>query len=120
MELLVLLLLAVPALAQPADCASVPVGPPMDLDLYVGLTGRTNVPVPGPIAGGLGLTRLPAFGSRCPAPPPPSGDVLRGAPAPRDLLRGNGAGDILDGAPAGEVVVGPGRPVPSVPDAAPP
>ena len=98
MALLILLLLAAPALAQPADCKAVPVGPPMHVDLYVGLNGRAKTPVP--VTGGLGLTNLPSRGTRCPAPPPPTGDVLRGTPEPHDLLRGGAKGDILSGAPS--------------------
>lgn len=108
-----MLLLAAPALAQPADCPSVPVGPPMDVEIYVGLTGPTQAPFP--ITGGFGLTHLPSRGTICPAPPPPSGDVLRGTPDPQDLLRGNGPADILSGRRTLEVLVGPAYPVPPRP-----
>jgi hypothetical protein len=100
MVLLLTLLLAAPAFAQPADCRAVPVGPPMNVDIYVGLPNRTTAPVPRPIVGGIGLTQLPSRGTRCPAPPPPRGDVLRGTTEPRDLLRGDAKGDILSGAPS--------------------
>lgn len=125
MVVLLLLLLAAHslahlALAQPADCPPVPVGPPVDVQIYVDLAGRTKLPVPGPVIGGLGLMQIPAYGSVCPPPPPPSGDVLRGSPAPHDLLTGDNPVDVLRGAPAREVVVGPARPVPSWPQPTPP
>ncbi len=116
MALLIMLLLAAPALAQPADCPAIPVGPPMNVEIYAGLAGRTKAPVVGPVVGALGLTGLPAFGTLCVGPPPPAGDVLRGTPAPHDLLRGDATGDVLRGKPAAEVVVGTPRPVPSRPD----
>jgi len=108
MALLVMLLLAAPALAQPADCASVPVGPPMALELYVGPTGQANVP--GHVIGGLVPMEMPAFGTLCRAPPPLTRDVLHGPPAPegvlhgppapRGVLRGDGLADALRGWPA--------------------
>lgn len=113
MVLLFMLLLTAPALAQPADCPSVPVGPPMDVEIYVGLTGPAKPAAP--ITGGLGLTRLPSRGTICPAPPPPAGDVLRGTPDPQDLLRGNGPADLLSGRRTPEVLVGPAYPVPPPP-----
>lgn len=117
MALLLMLLLAATAQAQPADCAAVPVGPPVDLELYVDVTGRAKAPVPGRITAGLGLTRVPALGSRCVGPPPPSGDVLLGTDEPQDLLRGTAPTDVLAGSRAddnrrGEVVIGPAEPVP--------
>ena len=103
MALLVMLLLALPVLAQPADCSAVPVGPPMDIDIYVDLTGKvkdpTAVPAPGRIAGGVGLKGIPAFGTLCQAPPPPAQDVLHGAAVPGGLLGGNGLTDLLTGRP---------------------
>ena len=108
MASLLILLLVAPALAQPADCPAVPVGPPMDVEIRVGVNKNTTAPA----TAKLGLTHLPAYGSLCEAAPPPTGDVLRGTPEPHDLLRGNATGDILSGAPAGEVVIGPARPVP--------
>jgi hypothetical protein len=116
MALLITLLLALPAFAQPADCPAIPVGPPIDLDIFVGLNGPTKAP----IAGALRLPQVPANGTICPPPPPPTGDVLRGAPAPHDLLRGDGTSDILRGLPENDVTVGPARPVPSRPDPARP
>lgn len=110
--LLLLLLPAATAQAQPADCAAVPVGPPIDIELYVDATGRSNATAPGRITAGLGLTRLPAFGSRCAAPPPRGGDVLRGPDPAADLLRPDESMDLLAGpGRAGEVVIGPARPV---------
>ncbi len=88
----------------------------MDVDIFVDLTGRTKAPGAGPVVGALGLKGLPAFGTLCAAPPPPTGDALHGPPAPHGLLRGDAAGDVLRGPPAGEVVVGPARPAPARPD----
>ena len=107
MALLVMLLLAVPALAQPADCASVPVGPPIAMELYVGPPRRANVP--GRVIGGVVPMEVPAFGTLCRAPPPLTRDVLRGPPAPegvlhgppapRGVLRGDGLAEVLRGWP---------------------
>ena len=115
--LTVMLLLAAPALAQPADCQAVPVGPPMAIGVVVGQAGgaRPGQPNQGgaaPMAVGVGLMPVPSYGTLCasPAPPPPAGDVLHGPPAPHGLLRGNGPADVLHNRPAGEVVVGPALP----------
>jgi hypothetical protein len=89
----------------------------MDVEIYVDLSGRVKVPVPGPVIAGLGLTGLPANGTRCLAPPPEAGDILRGPPAPGGLLRGDGPADILGDRRVPEVVVGPARAVSSRPDA---
>lgn len=103
MALLVMLLLAFPVLAQPADCSAVPVGPPMDLDIYVDLTGKAKdpplVPGPGRIVGGVGLRGVPAFGTLCQSPPPPIRDVLHGSGAAGGLLGGDGPDDVLTGRP---------------------
>ena len=99
MALLVMLLLAVPALAQPVDCAAVPVGPAMDVVGGVAPAGRAGVPGQARIAGWLTLTGLPTLGTLCQAPPPPAVDVLHGPPAPHGLLRGAGAADVLHGGP---------------------
>jgi len=48
MVLLVMLLLTVPALAQPADCPAQPVGPPMDVVVGVNPPVRTAPPEPAP------------------------------------------------------------------------
>jgi hypothetical protein len=99
MVLLVMLLLAMPALAQPADCPAVPVGPPMDVEVRVDLGARTNIPAPNRATAKLVLQGLPSLGTLCQAPPPPSTDVLHGPPAPRGLLRGDGPADALHGGP---------------------
>lgn len=78
---LVMLLVAAPALAQPADCPAVPVGPPMALDVYVG-TGHPHAFV------GVGLANVPSQGTLCDAATPPPDDILHGPPAPGGLLRG--------------------------------
>jgi hypothetical protein len=82
---LVMLLAAVPALAQPADCPSVGVGPPMALDAFVG-TNRHHGG--SPIFVGVGLGSLPSQGTLCYDAAPPPADVLHGPPAPGGLLRG--------------------------------
>jgi hypothetical protein len=120
MAFLLVLLLSWTAHAQPVDCPSVPVGPPMDVQIYADLSSRAKLPLPGPVFGGVSLSGLPAYGTLCRAPPPPAGDALRGAAAPHDILRGDGPADVLRGPAEGNVVVGPGYPVPSSPDAARP
>jgi hypothetical protein len=109
--LALLLAFPAPAWAQPADCASVPVGPPVDLQVFGASPGR-----PGMITG-IALPPTPAFGSRCVAPVAPPADVLRGPPAPNGLLQGNGPRDVLHNRLTPEVVVGS---PPSGLDAAPP
>jgi len=99
MVLLVMLLVAVPALAQPADCAAVPVGPPMDVVVGVGPPGQASMPGQARVAGWLTLSGLPSLGTLCQAPPPPAVDVLHGPPAPHGLLRGDGPADVLHGGP---------------------
>ncbi|CAH2600941.1 conserved exported protein of unknown function [Rhodovastum atsumiense] len=95
---LLLVLFSGPALAQPADCAAIPVGPPVSFDVYVEAPRRPG-PYPSlPRTGvAVGVTDVPAFGTRCVAPPVPPGDVLRGPPARGDLLRGGGPRDLLQG-----------------------
>ena len=93
MTLFVMLLLAVPALAQPADCPAQPVGPPMNIVVGVAPAGPATKPGQARIAGWLTLTGLPALGTLCQAPPPPAVDVLHGPPAPHGLLRGDGPPD---------------------------
>jgi hypothetical protein len=104
---LLALMLAAPAMAQPADCAAVPVGPPVDLQVYMTPPGR-----PGIITG-ITLPPMPAFGSRCAAPDAPATDVLRGPPEPNGLLQGNGPRDVLHNRRTPEVVVG--SPAPAEP-----
>jgi hypothetical protein len=98
MVLLVMLLLTVPALAQPADCPAVPVGPPMDVVVGVAPAGQAAKPGQVRIGGWLSLSGLPSLGTTCQAPPPPAVDVLHGPPAPHGLLRGDGPADVLHGA----------------------
>lgn len=102
---------ASPALAQPADCPAQPVGPGVKLDVRVGIAGRPGVPQ----ASGGGGARLdfgtvPADGTVCADDGPPPDDVLHGAPAPRGLLQGDGPGDVLHDRPTGQVVVEPAVP----------
>lgn len=116
--LLMLLLLTGIAHAQPADCVAYPVGPPVDIQLYVDLAGRSKAPVPGTVTAGIGLSQVPAFGTRCAPSPPSVGDVLLGTEEPQDLLSGDATADILEGPRPdenrrGEVVVGPAWAVPS-------
>lgn len=85
-----LLLWSFPAIAQPADCAAVPVGPEMRLKPRIALKGQPGVRpgMEGDIPIDLGTA--PMFGTRCRADPNPGPeDILRGAPAPNGLLQGN-------------------------------
>jgi hypothetical protein len=109
--LLLALLLAAPALAQPADCPAMPVGPPVEMQVYLNPTYR-----PG-IVTGLALPPTPMFGTRCVAPVAPSADVLRGPPAPNGLLQGDGPRDVLHNRPVPESVALPPR---AATDALPP
>lgn len=93
------------ALAQPADCPARPVGPPMDLHLWVGNRGGTPATAqgnhrPAPPEGGVGVTfrDVPSYGTACDAPPPPA-DVLHGTPGDPQggLLRDRPPADILRG-----------------------
>ncbi len=83
--LCLLLMLASPCLAQPADC---PVPPPtgLVLPLWLDLAGRPGVPSG---ATGQAFVAVPMTpqGNACHDAPPPPRDVLRGAPS-EDLLRG--------------------------------
>jgi hypothetical protein len=97
---LLALLIAAPALAQPADCPSVPVGPPLDLQVYVAPPGRAAV------VAGVGLPPTPMFGTRCIATEPPPADILHGPPAPNGLLQGNGPRDVLHNRYTPEVTIG--------------
>jgi hypothetical protein len=92
-------IMAEPILAQPADCPAVPVGPPVDLQIYVNPPGH-----PGVLAG-IALPPVPMFGTRCIAIQPPPTDVLRGPPAPNGLLQGNGPRDVLHNRYTPEVTV---------------
>jgi hypothetical protein len=76
---LVLLLIAAPALAQPADCPAQPVGPPMAIDAIVGR---------GPAFAAIGLDNVPSQGTICDPTTPLPTDILHGPPAPGGLLRG--------------------------------
>jgi hypothetical protein len=99
MALLVMLLLAAPALAQPADCPTVPVGPPMDVTVRVDPPTQINGAARGHATVKLNLEGLPSLGTLCQAPPPPAADVLHGPPAPGGLLGGDGPVDVLHGEP---------------------
>jgi hypothetical protein len=90
-----------PAWAQPADCPTVPIGPPVNLQVYAAAPGRSG------ILAGLGLAPTPMFGTRCVAPAPPTEDVLRGPPSPYGLLQGVGPRDVLHNSYEPEVLVGP-------------
>jgi hypothetical protein len=100
MTLLVMFLLAAPALAQSADCPSVGVGPPMDIAVSIALPKQAKTPARAPATGWLSPQRIPSLGTDCLAPPPPATDVLHGPPAPRGLLHGDGAADVLHHGPA--------------------
>lgn len=100
MALLVMLLLVVPALAQPADCAAVPVGPPVQVQVDANAPGQANRPNRARPTVWLDLGKQPSLGTLCQAPPPPAVDVLHGPPAPHGLLRGDGPADVLHGSPA--------------------
>jgi hypothetical protein len=105
--LLLGLLLPSPVPAQPADCPAEPVGPGMRLVPRIALDGRPGVPqgVRGKVP--IDLGDVPMFGTACaPAAPPPE-DVLRGPPAPRGLLQGDGPRDVLHNRWQGEVTVTP-------------
>ena len=80
-----LLLLASPCAAQPADCtATMPNGPllPLQLDL----AGRPGVPRDVTGQAFVALPMMPQ-GNACRDAPPPPRDVLRGPPSD-DLLKG--------------------------------
>ncbi len=97
-RLLLLLLLPFPALA--ADCPARPNGPPMDIDVFAPLPGQ-------PGFAGIGLQGIPSTGTTCGSPPPEVTDVLRGPPAPKGLLRGDGPRDVLHNRPTGTVTISP-------------
>ena len=82
---LLLLMLASPCLAQPADC---PVPPPTGavLPLWLDLAGRPGVPSG---TTGQAIVAVPMIpqGNACHDAPLPPRDVLRGPPS-ADLLRG--------------------------------
>jgi hypothetical protein len=93
--LAVLVGLTPPAAAQPADCPSEP-APTQSMPLYLDLNGQPGVPrgVSGQVFGDVPVS--PPGGSLCQAAAPAlPRDVLRGEPG--DVLRGNGARDLLRG-----------------------
>jgi hypothetical protein len=108
-SVLLLLTLAVPARAQPADCAAWAVGPELRLAPRIGLEGRPGVAqgLRGQVPIDFGA--VPMLGTLCGADPPPDQDVLRGTSAPGGLLRGDGPGDVLHDRWRGRVTVAPGR-----------
>ena len=83
--LCLLLLLASPCLAQPADCPTAPPQGPV-LPLALDLAGRPGVPR-GITGQAFVAVPLTPQGNACHDAPPPPRDVLRGAPS-ADLLRG--------------------------------
>jgi hypothetical protein len=99
-----LLLLARPVMAQPADCAPTPVpgpgGPASVVPMAIDLAGR-----PGVSKGvrGQAYVNVPvgvAAGNACSDdPPPPPHDILHGDP-----------GDVLGGPPSPDLLRGPGHP----------
>jgi hypothetical protein len=100
MSLLLMLLAAGPAFAGGADCPAVPVGPPVDLEVRVGVpatSGRGAAAQASGTGAVIVLDGVPGRGTRCVAPPPPAGDALRGLPAPDGLLRDIPARDVLRG-----------------------
>ncbi|MCW3476937.1 hypothetical protein [Limobrevibacterium gyesilva] len=103
--LLLSVLCCAPAAAQPADCASVPVGPGVPLEVWVGIDGRPGLPPGARGAAKLNLGEQPIYGTVCPGPAGPPEDVLRGPPAPNGLLRGDGPRDVLRNAPTGRVTI---------------
>lgn len=99
---LALLAIFLPALAaaQQADCPAEPIGPPLPLAPRIDLPGgRGRVQ--------LDLGPVPIFGTICTTTTPPPADVLRGAPAPRGLLQGDGPRDVLHNRWQGEVTIRP-------------
>lgn len=107
--LILALLLPRPGLAQPADCAAEAVGPGMRAAPWVGLDGRPGAPqgVRGQAA--IDLGEVPMFGTICAPKAAAPDDVLRGTPAPRGLLQGDGPRDVLHQHWHGQVVVSPRR-----------
>jgi hypothetical protein len=108
MALLLMLLLAGPALAQPADCPAIPVGPPVNIGIRADLGGQANSDrtgcghaksgKTGRVTVGVQLPGVPVFGTICaPPPPPPDQDSLHGPPAPAGLLRDDDTRDVLTG-----------------------
>ena len=83
--LLLLLLVASPCAAQPADCPVTPPQGPM-LPLQLDLAGRPGVPRGTTGQTFVAVPMLPQ-GNACHDAPPPPSDALRGPPSV-DLLRG--------------------------------
>ena len=97
--LLVCLLWSCPALAQRADCAARPNGPPLPLEVWVGAPKAAQGSVK------LGLGAVPANGTTCDDAVELPDDVLHGAPTPHRLLRGDGPADVLHNRLTGHVTV---------------
>ena len=94
-----LLLLARPVAAQPADCSPAPPTGP-DMVLGIDLAGRPGVPK------GVRGQAYPIL----PTGPPGGTDCHDDPPKPlRDVLRG-GPGDVLGGPPSPDLLRGPGHP----------
>ncbi len=103
-RLLLCLLLAPTAHAQPADCDAVPVGPDIRLVPQLPLPRAPRGRVP------IDLGEVPMHGTLCQAEPAPEpADILRGEPAPRGLLQGDGPRDVLHNRWQGQVTVHPPR-----------
>jgi hypothetical protein len=110
--LLPLFLFSLPALAQPADCVQTPNGPPLPMQVWVGVNRHPGVPPKTHGEAGLDLGLVPANGATCASEVDLPDDVLHGAPAPHGLLQGNGPRDVLHNVPESHVTV---RPVPDAP-----
>jgi hypothetical protein len=95
------------AAAQPADCPAEAVGPTLHIVPRLALEGRPGVP---PLVRGqipIDLGDAPIHGTYCGAEAPPPESALRGAPAPKGLLQGDGPRDVLHNRWRGEVTIRP-------------
>jgi len=94
-----LLLLARPVAAQPADCPPAPATGPV-MPLAIDLAGRPGVPKGTSGQAYINLPMGAPAGTACHnAPPEPPKDVLHGEP-----------GDVLGGPPSSDLLRGPGDP----------
>jgi hypothetical protein len=103
--LLLLCLSCRAALGQPADCATVPLGPSTPMQIRIGPLARPGLPAGAQASVKLDLDAASGSGTVCPSRTVPPADVLRGEPAPRGLLLGDGPRDVLHDAPVGRVTV---------------
>jgi hypothetical protein len=92
------LLVAWPALAQPADCPAA-ADQANSMPIYLNLQGRPGVPKG--MQGGVFLNvPVGANASNCaPTLPPLPSDILHGNDSDGDTLRGLGGGNLLRGTP---------------------